>query len=215
MILADFSSLIEDLSKCRPVFHSEADFQLAFGWYIHEKVPNSQVRLEFKPFHSENMYLDIWLQDSETAIELKYYTRELEMEQNGEYFVLRNQAAYPPRRYDFIRDIQRLERLVRSFEPAKSGLTILLTNDPAYWSLPKQAWGNKVDAAFRIHEGIVLKGIMDWSDDVSYGTKKGREELIGLTGSYNLNWRDYSNLNEGKYGRFRYLVVEVSQMAVG
>ena len=50
---------------------------------------------------------------------------------------------------------------------------------------------------------------MDWSEEASEGTKKGKEEPIKLRGAYDVNWRDYSILKEEKYGKFRYLVVEV------
>ena len=214
MTLTDFLSLLEDLSRCRPVFHSERDFQLAFAWYLHETIPDSQARLEFKAFKNEKMYLDIWLKTLGIAIELKYYTRELNVEQEGEHFTLLNQAAYPPRRYDFISDIRRLERVVRGFELAKSGLAVLLTNDPSYWKPPRQGWKNAVDAAFRIHEDRVLKGKMDWSDDTYEGTRRGREKPIKLKGSYNITWRDYSAFEEKKYGKFRYLVAEVPDLRI-
>lgn len=209
MILTDLLGLLEALSRHRPVFLSEADFQFALAWYLHETIPDSQVRLEFKRFKNEKMYLDIWLQTLGIAIELKYYTRELNVEQEGENFTLLNQAANPPRRYDFISDILRLERVVDNFEPVKTGFAVLLTNDPNYWKSPRQRWENSVDAAFRIHEGSVIRGKMNWSDYASEGTKKGREEPIELKHSYNINWRDYSAFKEEKYGEFRYLVVEV------
>jgi len=38
------------------------------------------------------------------------------------------------------------------------------------------------------------------------------EESIKLRGSYDVNWRDYSTLKEDKYGKFRYLVVEVPRL---
>ena len=58
-------------------------------------------------------------------------------------------------------------------------------------------------------EGLI-KGELEWSERASEGTKKGREESISLRGSYELNWRDYSTFNEEKYGKFRYLLVEVA-----
>ena len=212
MTLNDFLSFLEDLSVHRPVFYSEADFQLALAWHIHETVPNSQVRLEFKPFQSENMYLDIWLQDSETAIELKYPTRELEVKRESEIFKLRNQSAQDTRRYDFIADIHRLERIVYDSGFAKSGFAVLLTNDPSYWAPPYQGWENRTDGDFRIHEGRIIEGEMRWSERTSDGTKKGREGAIKLRSVYDVNWRDYSSVNEARHGEFRYLVVEVSRL---
>lgn len=212
MTLTDFLSFLEDLSKRRPVFHSEADFQLALAWHIHETEVNSQVRLEFKPFRSVNMHLDIWLQTLGVAIELKYPTRGLEVEREGEVFALRNQSAQDTRRYDFIMDIRRLEQVVYDSGIAKAGFAVLLTNDPSYWEPPQQGWEDRTDGAFRIHEGRVIKGVMDWSKEASEGTKEGRQEPIKLRGAYDVNWRDYSILKEEKYGKFKYLVVEVPRL---
>ncbi len=129
MTLNDFQKLLEDFSRHRPVFHSEADFQLALAWHIHEKFPDSQVRLEYKPFRDENIYLDIWLQVPGVAIELKYTTQKLKTERDGEVFSLRSQSAQDTRRYDFISDIARLERIVRDSGPTRAGFAVLLTND--------------------------------------------------------------------------------------
>ena len=167
--------MLKGLSERRPVFHSEADFQLALAWYLHEMIPNCQVRLEFKPFQSEKMYLDIWLHTLGIAMELKYVTRELKLKQEGENFVLRNQLAQDTRRYDFIRDISRLEKVVCGLEPAKTGFAVLLTNDPSYWRVPRQGWEGMSDAAFRIHEGKTVKGKMKWSERASEGTTIRKE----------------------------------------
>ena len=203
---------LKGLSERRPVFHLEADFQLALAWYLHEMIPNSQVRPEFKPFQGEKMYLDIWLQNLSIAIELKYPTRGLKVKHEGEVFTLLNQSAQDTRRYDFISDISRLERLVDGFDLAKTGFAVLLTNDPSYWEPPRQGWEVTSDAAFRIHEGREIKGEMKWSARAGEGITKGRKDPIRLKGRYNLSWRDYSNLNEEKYGKFCYLVVEVTSL---
>ena len=65
------------------MFHSEADFQHALAWQIHEAAPESQVRLEVSviPVEAQRMFLDIWLPVEGIAIELKYKTRGLELEQ--------------------------------------------------------------------------------------------------------------------------------------
>ena len=100
-------------------------------------------------------------------------------------------SAQDIRRYDFIMDIRRLERVVNHSGLAEVGFVVLLTNDPSYWGSPQRGWENRTDGAFRIHEGRVIKGEMEWSERASEGTKKGREESISLRGSYEFNWRDY------------------------
>ena len=65
------------------MFHSEADFQFALAWRIKEATSHD-IRLEFKPFPEERMYLDLWVPAIGVAVELKYLTRKLEVERDGE-----------------------------------------------------------------------------------------------------------------------------------
>ena len=209
--MLDIDAILADLSESRGVFHSEADFQHAVAWQLHKAMPDCQIRLEFNPFPTEHkrMYVDIWLPSEEVAIELKYPTRYLDAEWCGERFALRNQAAEDLTRYDFLKDIQRLERVVVENQ-AKVGIGILLTNDSSYW---KQGRANTVDADFRIHESRRLTGGLEWSDRASKGTTKGREASIRLQGSYDLRWQEYLVFPSGAYRRFRYLTVAVTRRA--
>ena len=169
MTLPEFLDLLETLSERRPVFHSEADFQLALGWHIHETLSDSRVRLEFKLSRSKNMYLDIWLQNSKMAIELKYRTQKLKVQLGGEVFALRTQGAQDAGRYSFIEDISRLERVVYDQGDASTGFAVLLTNDPSYWETPKKGWEDTNDADFRIHEDRIIRGEMKWAKKAAEG----------------------------------------------
>ena len=40
---------------------------------------------------------------------------------------------------------------------------------------------------------------------------KGREAALLLSGSYQLNWRDCGEVHDGRYGRFRYVLVNVAR----
>ncbi len=44
--MVSIEALLATLAGSRKVFHSEADFQHALAWQIHEAMPDSQVRLE-------------------------------------------------------------------------------------------------------------------------------------------------------------------------
>ena len=205
--MLDITKLMNDLARDRPVFHSEADFQHALAWRIHKGIRDGAVRLEFKPFPAEPMYLDIWLPRIGVALELKYATRRLKFQHEGEDFALRDQRAQDIKRYDFLKDIQRLEKL-RSLPDARTGFAVLLTNDPSYWN--RSLRRATVDAGFRLHEGRTITGEMTWSKRASAGTTKHREAPIRLYGSYDLQWRDYADAENGQYRRFRYLVVQTS-----
>lgn len=83
------------------------------------------------------------------------------------------------------------------------GYAIILTNDSGYWKNP--ARNDAYDAQFRIEEGRVLSGRLEWD-----ARSKQPLESIQLSGSYPLTWRDYSTVNGPKHNRFRYALVKVS-----
>ena len=206
--MLDIRGLLTELAESRKVFHSEADFQHALAWHIHQTMPESQIRLEFPvPVENQKMYVDIWLPVEKIAIELKYMTRKSELEDNEESFALRNQGAQNQRRYDFLWDIHRL-KLMRSMpEFCEAGHAVLLTNDPLYWNPPRRQ--DTVDSDFRVHEGRVISGKLAWAAKATPGTKRGRESPITITGFYRLHWQDYSDFSGKPLGKFRYLAVSV------
>ena len=202
----EIHKLLVELASSRRVFHSEADFQHALAWQIHVAMPESEVRLEVDVLRGESRRShDIWLPVQRVAIELKYQTRILKVEDNREIFSLRNQGAQDIRRYDFLRDIERLEKL-HTEGVCRTGYAVLLTNEHLLWNDPLQF--DTVDAAFRMHEGRVISGELAWGDHASDGTKRGREEPIRIKGSYSLQWQDYSEFPES-FGKFRYVAVSV------
>ena len=208
----DVIGYLEGLACTRRVFHSEADFQHALAWHIHEVIPDCRVRLEFKPFPCEKLYLDIWLPDAGVAIELKYKTRKVELRHDGEVFQLLDHSAFDCGRYDFIQDVRRLEGVVDGNTiPAKVGFAVFLTNEPHYWKYPrflaKPGYRNPNDCAFRIHEGRELYGELDWRSPPAETDPK--KDPISLRGKYPLTWRDYRFLENCAGGLFRFLLVQV------
>jgi hypothetical protein len=207
--MIDVPSVLATLAQARPVFHSEADFQHALAWEIQKRLPHASVRLE-RPFvyQGKNRYIDVWVvQDGKLlALELKYKTRALELAVNGEQYKLLNQSAQDIARYDFVKDIWRLEKLLEA-HPAGVGYAIVLTNDSSYWSQSRNA--ASVDADFRLHEGRELKGSLSWKGHAGLGTIRGREAAHELQGRYGLTWQDYSTLDARSYSRFRYVAVKV------
>ena len=210
------SAVLNASAKLRPIFHSEADFQHAIAWEIHKHLPGAWARLE-RPVEvshlNKRLHVDIWIEQDDyiLAIELKYKTRAQQVRVGNELYAVRSQTAQDLGRYDFIKDIGRVENIVTDRAPRASGYAILVTNDPSYWTHPRS--DNTADARFRLHEGNTLRGDLGWGTGASEGTKRGREDLLQLRGSYALRWEDYSRPAEGSYGRFRYLVVEVEDGA--
>jgi len=192
------------LAKERSIFHSEADFQHALAWTIQREFPEASVRLEL-PIQIKNklLHVDIWIihKGQIIGIELKYLVRKMTTQLNGELFQLNNQSAQDIRRYDFIKDIKRLEDIAEERKNF-TGYAILLTNDTSYWSEPTNP--DTIDAMFRLQEGRILKGKLSWGKKASEGTIKGREQSIVLKNRYEVRWQDYS-----QEGLFRSLTIQV------
>jgi hypothetical protein len=207
--MIEVNEILATLAKRRPIFHSEADFQHSLAWEIHQKIPSAFVCLEL-PVQVKNEYfhVDVWVkhQDEILAIELKYKTRGLSIEIDGEHYILSNQSAQDIGRYDFIKDIQRLEHIA-SGQNNFVGYAILVTNDSAYWIKP--TYHDTVDSKFRINNERVLEGIFEWGPNASDGTKKSREQSLILQNKYVVQWLNFSHPSLESYGEFRSLANKV------
>jgi hypothetical protein len=201
---------MQELAAERLLFHSEADFQHALAWKIHERWPQARIRLEVSSRRFDKRErLDILVHTAPTsyAIELKYKKRKLECEWAGETYALANDGAQDIGRYDFFKDISRLERYVTA-EPNVIGYAILLTNDELYW---RESVRGVNSAAFFLHEGRAVDCSMPlaWHDRTGDGTKKGRTEPFKLRTDRILSWKDYSSLPNLRNATFRYLALQV------
>ena len=200
--------IMESLSKKRSIFHSEADFQHALAWELHEKwCKKASIRLEYKVGEEgERKYVDIWVKgDKYTyAIELKYKTKSCIIREKGEEYNLLNQSAQDIGRYDYLKDVQRLEQ-IRAKRGKVIGYAIFLTNDRLYWDEPKRS--GTVDEMFRIHHGRKLQGMLKWGPRASKGTMKGRIPAIVIRNNCLLKWADYGKGNISE--EFKYLLVTV------
>ena len=187
------------LAKRRPVFHSEADFQFALAWEIQKRHPKVDMRLEYPvPLDRVQGRIDIWLEDSATAVELKYWTHKATLTNHAERFEFADGAPVWER-YEFWKDVARIERLI-SDGPAKAGYVIALTHSQGFWN---GVGAGTVDEAFRIFNGRTVSGRLDWAPHTGAGTRQDHEEPHELRGSYLTRWHEYSPLG------FRYLLIDV------
>jgi hypothetical protein len=207
--MPDIRGALGTLAVTRPVFHSEADFQHALAWQLHRQALEARVRLEIR-LGPEREYLDLLVATpAETAlIELKYKTRRLETEVDGEAFRLQDHSAQDLGRYDFWKDVCRLERMRSHHYPGARAYAVLLTNDSAYWAEAAQGRVHCY-ADFQLQEGRQCQGEFRWGPSAGAGTTKGREAPLALQGCYTLAWGEYSTVSASRYGVFRLLVVEV------
>jgi len=213
--MIDLVEIMRELSLQRPVFHSEADFQHALAMQIHMHLPDCNIRLEY-PFGSnrENR-LDILVfgDNWKTAIELKYKTTDFFGALQGDIFVLKGHSANDIGRYEFLKDVERLEGFV-SQNLGTIGYSILLTNDSAYWNPSNRDL--PIDSEFRLTEGRKVVGTLRWGEHAGKGTTKGIEAPISIAGAYDCRWKEYSEFQQGEYMqgsvRFRYLMLEVKRL---
>ena len=165
--------------------------------------------LEYDPKCFEaNASLDIMIWKPEAvAVELKYKTRLFETEVGGRPLHLKNHGAQDIGRYDFFKDVSRVEQIVASGK-ANKGFAVFLTNDGGYWRNGRDGTACEM---FRMFDGRTLKsGSLKWGDNTGSGTMKGREKPISLIRDHVLGWKDYADFGK-KNGVFRYLIVDVER----
>jgi hypothetical protein len=197
-------AVIEALSAVRPVFHSEADFQHAFGQAVYSLDQAVYVRLEVRRDEIGRGYIDMICRGpaGTTAIEFKYFTTAWTGRDpsTGDTFILREHAATDLARRNFVFDIVRLERLCAAL-PEIDGIALMLSNAHSLWEPPRTQRATN-DHQFRIHEGKTLTGTLEWA---SGAYPKNQRHL---TGTYPLRWHAYSQL-PGRNGTFRWLAAAI------
>jgi hypothetical protein len=208
-MLLDLDKIMRTLAEKRPVFHSEADFQHALAWEIHTVDPGASIRLELPVRVDTNrIHLDLLVQCDQQryVMELKYKTASMATDVWGERFSLSNHSAQDLGRYDFLKDVARLERYVASVQNS-TGLAIFLSNDCLYWKEPRQGI---TSVQFSIHDRkeISSKAEMRWAARAGPGSTKGREEPIVLKFNHYCSWKNYSTVNRSQ---FKYLLLTVEQ----
>lgn len=144
--------LNKELKEEGKAFLNEWDFQMSLSLFL-THIKGYKVHLEYVvplnflveknkkkyPFaNKENINIDIVIEKEGLfyLIELKYKTQRatIKFERFGEIncVSLKDQSRIPISKYDFWKDVARLEFLKESFEKVKGGLCIFLTNNKTY-----------------------------------------------------------------------------------
>ena len=200
MQIGDIIQIIVSLSKVRKLFWSEDDFKFAFATQVQLKFGKAaEVRLEkrYKGEKDKNSYTDIVvrLNGKNFPIELKYKTVKGSYADFGNEVVeLMTHSAVDLGCYAYLKDINRLEYLAKNDSDFERGFAIILTNEPLYF---KDTGRRSVYEAFKIYDGKVVTECLDW-DRSNYDLEKLPSWLkshpaFELTGSYEMNWRDYGS----------------------
>ena len=202
------AGVLPTLAARRPIFHSEADFQLALAWEIQLQHLAASIRLEQRILDSPRVNLDVLVtfDDFRFGLELKYLRATTDVTIDGERFVL-VPGAGDLDRYDTIKDVVRLETL-RKHDLIDAGAAIMLSNNPGFWQPSSTGRATGFDA-FRMHDGATLAGTRDWGASAGDGTRKGRELPHTLDGTYRPRWVPFSRVSRGTSGELRTLTLVV------
>ena len=205
-------------------FVSEADFQHALAVELEKYFPDN-VYCEFPAYvkYKDNeeqklIHIDIMVQDGDDfyPIELKYKTRKI---QSKDIYcdtgikiceILRTHSAQDINAYEFWKDVLRIERLVvPPNKNIKSGVCIMVTNDPIYYKPVKE---NKkaeevIWADFLLNDG--LEAPCDrpkcWHSDAKW-TKK--YPPLDIKNSYECKWEQFCSVEDSE---FKSLFIEVKR----
>ncbi|WMT18104.1 hypothetical protein [Parageobacillus toebii] len=198
---------LERLSQKYRFFTSKEAFKQSLKFQLQEKFRVE----ENKRFH--DYLIDLWVEEPESgrqyAICLMNKLARVTIKQNGQTIELKHHGAQDQGRYDFLAQVEKLERITMGRRDVY-GIVVLLTNDHLYWTEPMRP--NTVDCEFRIHENRIITGELKWQERASAGTKENRDAPIFIKGRYQLKWHHYSTINQDKHGEFRYVAVHVGDV---
>ncbi|MCA0757028.1 hypothetical protein KP806_18360 [Paenibacillus sp. N4] len=196
------SDLLNYICAIQDIPLSQIDLQHKLSQVLSNSGYRVETNRTFGPFK-----IDVWADKGmeQLAVEVRCKTALLQSEYNGKSIHLKNQAAHDISRYDFWKDVEKLEKALKS-RPGVKGYAVLITNDHSYWEKPSRS--GTVDEDFRIHQGREIHGRLSWRG-ASGGTTHLREEVITIKGRYRLNWQPFLRLGSGKNETFKVLMVQV------
>lgn len=139
-------------------------------------------------------------------VELKYKTRSItrRIERFGELLsdeavVVKNQGAQDLGRYDFWKDVRRLELVRRRFAAVKNGLAVFVTNDPIYL---KEGKASSNHVALSMAAGIHGRR-KEWLNSASSCARE--HPGFEVEACYAIEWRQF--VTEGE--TFHYCIVQI------
>lgn len=207
----DLHKILKVLSKERPLFHSEADFKFALACKIKEEISPEKIIIEYpESICDKRIYIDIYFKkdNKEYYLELKYKTKKLIFNNEEMKYNLKDQKACDFGRYDFIKDIERLEKITCGTQD-KLGYVIFLSNDENYLQGTKKT---NQDYSFNIENNTTItRGEKSWSKEKILKNLGSRKNSLNINNDYFVQWRNYSNF---KNYEFNYLAIKIKEMNI-
>lgn len=246
--------IIEDFANRGIIFSNEAQFQFELARKLQEKFPNCNVELEVLSLKSDNqkisettkfekMYTDIILTIDEKryAVELKFKTAYptksghkniIYKGKNGiKDHIAFGQGAPDCGSYDFLKDVERLERLVLDRkdhmpnDSAEKGFAIIITNDYLYWYGKNRNLDESPYKDFYMIENDEYNTKTGTLGEIGSEQRgKERADEVTLQGEYKVNWKLYDITNhyiipeapkqrtdDTKTYEYKYMIFEVKK----
>ena len=187
------------------IFVNERDLQMHLAIYLEKSGNYDSVEVEY--YVPKSTLLPEYIWDSEmkvdivvckdgifVPIELKYKTKAIEV-QNIKRFgesipnvqLTKNQAAQNIAKYDFWKDVRRLEILKKKFEKIHGGICLFLTNDESYQSEPRD---NAKCANFSLAKDSYHGKDMSWGEDDASNIRPNFQ----LDKTYRTSWETISKI---------------------
>lgn len=222
------TDVVQFLSGESVLFSNESDLQLRLSCYLKHSGHYDRVEVEYYVPYQElqrlnaslttanfpwdsDLYIDIVVEkDGQfVPIELKYPTKDIwgaftrfGVAVTAKVPMLKNQGAQDIVRYNYWKDVRRIEALRQAYaETIVGGLAVLVTNDSSYQNNPTNP--NVGYANFSIKNGRTVtqpqNRNMSWQNGVSVAKK---HPSFQIDGSYSIHWQPMS-----KMPGFSYLII--------
>ena len=229
-------SIASFLDRNKHLFTNERDLQMHLAIALANEYGVDNVEVEYfipgetfdkesypwkqqnKSSNNQDMRIDIVVQRGSefVPIELKYKTKliiEDTFERFGKTIVgaqlVKDQSAQDLGRYDFWRDVRRLELLCKKFDKVRNGIAVFLTNDTAYYQKPKEKKKGKVPNCNQFYLTGNNGKSRKWENGTEKKYKPGRPKFC-LDNVYDIKWESLKCENTGSNNRnFIYTIVLV------
>lgn len=207
----EIENIIQKFGKSGNLFLCERQFQFDLAQEILKNFNDCVVHLEFpseKHCCNHLVFYDIVIEEKNQyfVIELKYKTRKADITYKNNKYSLKNQSAQDFGRFDFLKDISRIEQW-NQFNPNRTfvgGVAVILTNDSSYWE--KTGENCNYEAFALKDETTIVAGKKEWgSENLDY-VGKARKDGLNILNDYDIKWVDY---HKDENNEFRYLLEEI------
>lgn len=207
--------VMRDFRSKGQVFFNEAHFQDEFCLALNNKLSkNYKLTLEYSPNFNKyrvDLLIEDIRSDEKIIIEFKYVVRKQMVQiHNSNIFInLKSQGAYDVRRYQFWRDVSKIEDLIQN-KKCNEGYCVLLTNAV---SLIQPINPTNIDYYFDISAGChpLKTGTLYWNHSCpkfKTGKTLGRyKNKVSISKQYNFTYTNYTHPN---FSDFKYLILPIS-----